>query len=325
MAIIFGITPSLAPPTASSSNPHGSMHQSQQSSSASGSKSHKSEWGEDDASDKAREKRLRDRLRTWERSDKALLDELPCLSSIGEAGNGDQRPDILVIGGPGVMSALPPMLGPGIVRALGSGHDISQPEKFFRTSILVPSIRSPTMERACRVGRRKEINELTMRMGVGAVGGTLRKRNDAIDGPDAVPQDEGDPVRKDEAVMLEDWGGRIEEWSTVRQIADRAVGSVVAASTLHGPSEKSTLDPTDIPWPAICRAWSAQRLSQDMRKAWTKQTTEVTPHQEEDVPELVAQEQADEVVERVKQDPDLDPHEHRLLPCIIDPGKIMHA
>ena len=324
MAIIFGMTPPLtAPATPPPNHNSGFMnHNTQSPSSISGSKSSRSEWSEDDVGDNAREKRLRDRLRIWEKGDKALLDELPKLSSGTETDAGNQRPEILVIGGPGAVSTLPPVLAPGMVGNSGPRHalPVSSETGFFRTSILVPNIRSLTMERACRVGRRREINELTMRMGVGAVGGILGMRSDAIEESDAVQEDTDNLGRKDEKAMWDDWGRQIEEWSAVRQIADHAVGSVISANALASLPEKTTLDPTYIPWSAVCGAWSAQKQSAERRKAWTKQTAETSPTQEEDE-KSAAQNQIDEVVERIKQDPD-DQYEYRLLPCIVDPGKL---
>lgn len=345
IVIIFGMTPSLIAPTStrSSSSPGSGMmsllmsRNSPSSIATTGSKPGKSDWTEDEAADKAREKRLRDRLKKWEKGDAALQDELPALAPGSGEGNENAgpRPEIVVIGGPGGMSGLSPLVGPGMMRrASGSLGGQPEPEgnsSFFRTSILVPNLRSLAQERSCRVARRREINELTMRMGVGAVGGVLDQRDDVeeafgspiLDGEPSV--NESIPATTNEEKMWEDWSKRIEVWSNVRKIADRAVGSVVATSTSSKP-EKSTLQPTQIPWSAVHHAWVAHRTSRDLRKAWMKESAgkflREQDEDERDEDDESVEDNVDEVVERVKQDPDLDQHEQRLLPCIIDSGII---
>ena len=314
IAIIFGMTPSLT----STDSSHDTDTRTTSSHQHPPSAANKAEWGEDEASDKARERRLKDRMRIWERSDKALLDQLPGLSSTGDTDASTTRPEIVVIGGPGAMAAVPPIMGGSGMKG-NFGQRASAPSndtKFFRTSILLPSARSRDVERSCRVKRRQEINELTMRMGIGAVGGLLGQRVSTMEG---IEEGESSPARREETEMWNDWGLRIEEWPTVRQIADRAVGSVVATNPLIESSEKSTLDPTDIPWSAVYRAWSAQKASLEMKKAWTKQATERAPNQEEDEA-ATAEEELDALIERLKNEPDLDQHEYRLVSCIVDPG-----
>jgi hypothetical protein len=62
-------------------------------------------------------------------------------------------------------------------------------------------------------------------------------------------------------------------------------------------------------------AWAAQRGARDVRKAWAGGAGE-----KEDVADDAPAGEADELVERVKSDPDLDQHEQRLLGCIVDAG-----
>lgn len=142
--------------------------------------------------------------------------------------------------------------------------------------------------------------------------------------------------------MWEDWSTRIEPWPSIRQIADRAVGSVVSSiiSPPASPSTTSktlgaTLEPTSVPWSAIHRAWAAHRSSRDLRRTWSKDARIRIPRENQpddatedelDALELEDGEEGrviDEVVEKVKQDEDLDPHEKRLLGCIVDPGKLL--
>lgn len=354
MTIVFGITPSLAAPASSgplldSSGGSGLttllVNRSQSPSLGhSSSKPGKSDWSEDEVSEKAREKRLRERLRKWEKGDSAIQDELPLLSANndgGEEGYGhSQRPEIVIMGAPGQgtmgsISGLPPQIRSVLAARVIGSRGGSEPEghtRFFRISVLVPSVRSLVQERACRMSRRREINELTIRMGVGAIGGILAKRDETTEERSAKEGDEIQENLLEEASsqgdgdkMWDDWGKRIEFWPNVLQIADRAVGSAVATwppVALSGKTEKSTLDHTVIPWSALHKAWSAQRYSRDFRKAWMKGSSgKPTRGQEnDDDGDEEVEDQVDEVIEKIKQDPDLDQHEQRLLPCIVDTG-----
>lgn len=302
---------------------------------APGSKTSKSDWGEDEAADKEREKRLRDRLRKWERGDAALHDELPMLSTFSDENEGSGRPKggVVVIGGAGGLSGLPPFLESAFGNRTGDNRDESIDSantRFFRTSILVPNVRSSPQERNCRVARRREINELTMRMGVGAIGGNLDQRIESsqdVETTEETNDDGNDAVARDDSKenMWDDWGKKVEVWMTVRQIADRAVGSVFATNSSQIKTEKPTLEPTVIPWSAVYRAWSAQRSSRDLRQAWMKESSGKLVREldeEDDENEDVEEDNTDEVLERIKQDPELEQHEQRLLPCIVDAGTL---
>jgi hypothetical protein len=302
--------------------------------SISGSKIGNLGWSEDETDQRVREKRLRDRLKKWEKGDNSLLDELPKLSSNSEDSVDSQHPDIVFIGGSNPISSLPLPFGPGLTsRASISRRGSSDPEansRFFRTSILVPNVRSLTQERSCRVERRQEINELAMRMGVGAIGGVLGQRERTVGSSfNSQGKDRGAELLhqgSDEERMWEDWGRRVEVWANVRQIADRAVGNVIAAGAISNVSSKVTLDPTAVPWSIVHHAWATLQSSSNLRKAWAKVSSAKTSGEQEEHGQQEEHESpmsyADSVVEGVKQDPDLDPHEQRLLPCIVDPGKV---
>ncbi|KAJ7685125.1 hypothetical protein DFH06DRAFT_30466 [Mycena polygramma] len=326
VTIIFGMTPSLVPktftgPGARPGTPfRRAMAQStQRVITSSGSKQHESEWSEDEASDKARERRLRDRLRRWERGD-SLQDQFPKLSHGAEGeGGGEPGSGFIIIGGSSTMLAHP---AGGDSGNRDSGTDLDS--LFFRTSVLVPSVRSLVEERAGRVTRRREINELTMRMGVGAVGGVIDKEPAAT----GISASAGQPDPKSaQHTMWEDWGKRIEVWPTVRAVADGAVGYAAAARAAIDSSEKRTLAPTPVDWPAISSAWAAYRASRTLRRAWMKEAASASKairEQEEDEDDEDEDEaeddEVDEVVDRLKNDEDLDPHEQRLLTCIVNPA-----
>ncbi|KAH7923865.1 AAA-domain-containing protein [Leucogyrophana mollusca] len=338
MTIVFGMTPPIVPPSATSPSGFGNqglvnllMRRKPPSSGiASTPRAGSLDWGEDEAAGRAREKRLKDRLRKWEKGDAALLEDLPTLSTKGDEADGSngQRPGIVVLGGPGAVPGFPP----GLESMLGGPESRSAPDAeataspFFRAAVLVPNVRSLVRESACRTSRRREINELTMRMGVGAVGGVLEKlenhEGSSGRGEETSPTDGSRPAGEKDADMWHEWSNRVEVWSSVKQIADRAVGSVVSAAQPH--REPSSLEPTVVPWSAIHRAWSAKRSSRDLRKSWVKESTtkisrekDVEEEHDEDAEEGDST-TVDETIESIKQDPDLDQHEQRLLSCIVD-------
>lgn len=333
--IVFGITPSIIPP---SSEPHHGgggpgllnllMSKQNMSQGISGPRSSKSEYSEDSFSEKARERRLRERLRKWERGDRSLHEELPRLTFSNEEDTSGPSPDskVVVVGGGNQPF---PGLSP-LVQALQnrfgsngeSASDSEQNSQFFRTSILVPTARLPVLEKACRMDRRREINELTMRMGVAAVGGTLDKLSPTPDEADVV-KEEGLPVVDPSARrMWDEWGRTIELWANVRKIADRAVGKVIAANAKAESTStrvpKLNLDPTPVQWDVVYEAWTVFKAARDMRKAWIQQSSGKTPQEPDEEESEAAPVETDEVVERVKRDPDLDQHEQRLLGCIVD-------
>jgi hypothetical protein len=280
-----------------------------------------SEWGEGEAPEKAREKRLRDRLKKWEKGDAALHDELPKLSTTREGEASEDKPEIIFIGGSHGIPGFTPMISPGAGRT-----GIETESSFFRFSILVPSARSIAEERAIRVARRREINELTMRMGVGAAGGTLDQQSALNIHADyssvmEISEHSDAALQSDYLRMWEDWGNRVEVWANVRRIADRAIGNTLSVDSNL---EKATLNPTEVPWSAVHQAWAANRSSRDLRKSWLRAASSPGDlSREHDEDEDVSREQqakSDEVIEKIKHDSDLDAHEQRLLPCIVDSG-----
>jgi hypothetical protein len=192
---------------------------------------------------------------------------------------------------------------------------------FFRASVIVPGVRLQTEERLCRMSRRREINELAMRMGVGAVGGVL-ERAEIVE-----VKAEGESQEGSKEDMWEDWSNQFEAWTSVREIADRAVGSVVSSSALLQ-QKKLELEPTPVPWATVHRAWAAQRSAHNLRKSFMRDSAVKIVKQknaEEEHEDVEGEEteggKVDEVVERVRQDPYLEQHEQRLLSCIVDPGE----
>ncbi|KAJ7273650.1 hypothetical protein B0H12DRAFT_1285592 [Mycena haematopus] len=319
VTIVFGISPPLMPkaPTGPNVRAATPYNRSRMMRVTTSSRQNDADWSEDEASARARERRLRERLRRWEKGD-GLQDQIPKLSPLTEGeGGGDSIPAFLIM--------LAQNAGSSDSGNRDPGGESDSP--FFRTSVIVPTTRSLLEERACRVARRREINELCMRMAVGAIGGVIDKpaavslevaaHNSTLSQP--VPPKRG---------MWEDWGNRIEVWSEVRAVADRAVGHAVAARASTDTST-STLASTPIEWPAIDKARTAYRASRTVRRAWTKEASgasnstrerEQEEDEDEDEEDESEGEEVDEVLERLKSEESLSPYEQRLLGCIVNPA-----
>ncbi|KAF9246215.1 hypothetical protein BU15DRAFT_39512 [Melanogaster broomeanus] len=345
MAIVCGVTPPLigAPsvPGSSGGIPMSlSMLLRRQTPVSSGSAGGHpgSEWGEDDHATQSREKRLRERLRRWERSgDAALLEDLPRLSFLSPSGphsSGGSNDDSQTSTSSTDLHKLAAEeeVEEAHVTSAGAEH-----KGFFRASVILPNARDLGAERKYRMARRREINEMAMRMGVGGIGGVLEAggRTLALDGVDS----KGAADEPEGHGMWEDWSTRIESWSSIRQIADRAVGSVVSASILSSAASssmtskmsKTTLEPTSVSWSVVHRAWATQRSSRDLRRAWSKDARVHVPREgqlddvTEDELDAVEREggeegsQVNELVEELKQDQELDPYARQVLGCIVDP------
>ena len=344
--------------------------------SGSGSTVGKGEWGEDELSGRAREKRLKERLKKWEKGERVLLaDELPTLQSTStpsddppssRGGVSPSEGGFPGVTGDVVSGSFSPLSGglPGsLLQALVGSPDprsgfvspsssssssfdgadgSTSPSNFFRSSVVVPSQRSVQNERISRMNRRREINELTIRMALASVGGTLPPL-DLSSLESALRQAEADGIqlgeRADLVRMWDAWGRVVVVWSVVKQVADRALGSVSIAQQEHELQSqqqsksrkisKPTLDPTIVSWSAIARAFLTKASAGAMRKHWAKETAKAGEGEDGKEGEEGAnvdgrkgrEEEVDEVIERVKQDPDLDEHEQRLLGCIVDPRK----
>jgi hypothetical protein len=339
--IIFGITPTIFPPSSSMlslppgpQGPQGLMNMltsrsGQATPGVATSRPGKSDWGEEDHAEKAREWRLRERLRKWERGDHALQSELPKFLTgppvEGEPGTPGQP--VLFVGGPGggqpIPSFLRPLLGGGGLRP-GMQDASSNTSGFMRTSILVPASRSLSREKASRMGCRREINELTMRMAVGSIGGLLETRSAAsvFSAPSDPPSDyAGSSDSANAARMWDDWGNKIEVWTTVKQIGDQAVGHVISSSLPE--SVRSSPSSISISWVDVCNAWTDQRASRDLRKAWIQQSSNrlAGEDQQDKNRDNERDRHVDDIVETVKHDPYLEAHEQRLLGCIVDSGE----
>lgn len=266
-------------------------------------------------SQRARERRLRERLNRWKLGSFNVKDELPPSPPVGplsEAMNSGEHPQLVVVP---VQGGLGSMLG----SLTGSHQQLvgrlpNEDGDYFRTSVIVPKVRQISLEKSTRMSRRREVNEIVMRMALGSVGGQLSESSSLVE-PQSVETHNEQSIPS----MFDQWSEHLQEWVHMKQIADRAVGSAIATnpSVLH-----TSINSTPVTWADLHRAWDASNSSVGARQAWIDETLESkedTSSAEETDPKD-ASEYYDEVLEAVKQDGNLTTHERRLLSCFVSPG-----
>jgi hypothetical protein len=320
VTIIFGMSPSIANPV--NENSPGSktslfsllMSRNLPSHLSQGGKLDvANDFSESDNAQAAREKRLLSRLRKWDKNPAALHAEFPKLRTRTEGREGSPLPGIILIGGPNGSSSMDPS---GMAIDVSAAHpEEDHGSQFFRSTVLVPRSRSLLDERNSRMSRRRQINELTMRMGIGAIGGV-------IESSPAFPESEdvSSPSEAPKTPMWEEWGNKLESWSSVRKISDRAIGSVLVQQYGLKYEKKSSVV-TLVSWNAVQSAWMACNQLGMTRAMWLKETfgdKMDTKGDHEDKTLRAPGSTSDQVVENLRNDPDLDPYEARLLPCIVD-------
>ncbi|GJJ12095.1 hypothetical protein Clacol_006336 [Clathrus columnatus] len=337
--IVFGITPPIVPlkPSSSLGIPNGlfNLLMNRRSNSVFGRWSGKSMdlWDESEAAQLARERRLKDRLKNWESGDPSFYEELPeSPAAVDRSTDSNAQPTAeLVLSGPSGQS-----LGSGLIAASRVPPEIPtvNNRSFFRTSVIVPRSRITDLEKECRIARRRHLNELIMRMAIGEIGGILPESFEISSSiAEESPEPSMDSVNDSSSTaavvrtdMWDSWGDRVESWTKVKEIADSAVGSVMGAlileRTLDGHIINSSLDPTPVPWSAVYSAWSSHRHSRRRRKAWIDESSSKVEDDKIKAEEEETQIENDEIIERVKRDHTLDPHETRLLGCIVDPASM---
>ena len=320
--IIFGLSSPLAPPNNSPSSSNSPR------SSEGGKSENVDDWNESEVAESAREERFRTKVRKWYGNNRAVFDECPKLFTKQESRDSSILKPIVLIGPPNGPSSFPPSsLGLPSIRFGMREPDGDTSSQFFRFSPILPKTFSSSQLRDARVNRRREINELVIRMEIGAMGGVLESMPPELAStnvesePEPEPELEPEPEPGSETSqtqkntgsplckMWEKWGNEIDDWENVRAIADRAMGSVMVLQHLSG--KKATLEPTPVPWSNLQTAWAA-------RQSWQENMDFIAADEFESPSKADGN---DKVVESIKEDPDLDSHERRLISCIVDPSK----
>lgn len=148
----------------------------------------------------------------------------------------------------------------------------------------------------------------------------------------SLPQPPSQPLSFLESCLI-----TIKPWRDLKVIADAVVGAALSNSA----SERgllaldSSIEPTTVTWDQVSRSVESNAESTSLRNAWIEgiHVSAAAKEAEEAVSggtgkgvgadgDGVPVLEVDEVLEAVKNDPDLDQHEQRLLGCIVDPGEL---
>ncbi|KAG8722348.1 hypothetical protein FRC09_006387 [Ceratobasidium sp. 395] len=209
-----------------------------------------------------------------------------------------------------------------------AGEDDSPEEHklkgYFRSCVVAPAKRSTELERASREKRRRELNELMLRMMVGVKGGEI--------------ESSAAPVNSEDSELLKGWEERLLEPDALKDVVDRALATAMLSD--EGEQDRAQ---TVVTWAQLQDAWREKHTSDEERKAWTKDEDEDEKsdkdedeksdkdedeksdkdEDEKDDKDEKEEEKppVDEVIEKVKS-ADLDEYERRLLGCIVDVVKL---
>ncbi|QRV80905.1 AAA family ATPase [Ceratobasidium sp. AG-Ba] len=199
---------------------------------------------------------------------------------------------------------------------------------YFRSCVVAPPTSNAKLERTTRENRRKELNELMVRMAVGVKGGEIEGGVAPVPVVEEDPEkkeDEAKEVDKDKATdkdktenkdeekddhMMQRWAQRLVGPDSLNAVIDRAL-EVAELS-----NEDEEQEHIKISWTQLQDAWLAIKNGDDGLKTWAKSDTPDSEEKKEDEKGPV-----DEIVEEVKS-ADLDKYERRLLPCIVDVAKL---
>ncbi|QRV80906.1 AAA family ATPase [Ceratobasidium sp. AG-Ba] len=191
---------------------------------------------------------------------------------------------------------------------------------YFRSCIIAPAKRDAKLERAARENRRKELNELMVRMAVGIQGGEVEagaapvppkeETSDKDDKEaDKSKEEDKDKKEKEEKHMMQGWHERLLDSSSLKEVVDRAIELAMIAN------EDDEQDPVKVTWAQLQEAWQLAKNGNEGLKAWAKSTDDGDEKKDDEKGPV------DEIVEKVKKE-DLDEYEQRLLPCIVDIAKL---
>ncbi|KAG9088436.1 hypothetical protein FRC07_012578, partial [Ceratobasidium sp. 392] len=173
------------------------------------------------------------------------------------------------------------------------------------------------LECLTRENRRKELNELMVRMAVGVQGGEVEagaapvpaKEEDSDEETSKAKEtdkDKTDDKEEDEEVddhMMKGWHERLLDSDSLKGVVDRAIEMAMLSN------EDEEQESIKITWTQLQDAWRLAKNGDEGLKAWAKSVSSDDKEGKKDDEKALV----DEVVEKVKK-ADLDEYEQRLLP-----------
>ncbi|KAG9078785.1 hypothetical protein FS749_009149 [Ceratobasidium sp. UAMH 11750] len=119
---------------------------------------------------------------------------------------------------------------------------------YFGSYVVVPAARNASLERAARQKRRRELNDLMLRMAIGVKGAEVEQ---------GVA-----PTTEESEDLTKEWGEHLLTSGEVDDMANRSVTMAVISSEADW--ERSL-----VTWTQLLEAWRAKKLCDEERKAWT--------------------------------------------------------
>ncbi|KAG8707224.1 hypothetical protein FRC08_000629 [Ceratobasidium sp. 394] len=119
---------------------------------------------------------------------------------------------------------------------------------YFGSYVVVPATRNANLERAARQKRRRELNELMLRMAIGVKGAEVEQGVT--------------PTTEESEDLIKGWGEHLLTSGEVDDVANRAVTMAVISS-------EAERERWLVTWAQLLEAWRAKELCDEERKAWT--------------------------------------------------------
>ncbi|KAG9125205.1 hypothetical protein FRC07_008570 [Ceratobasidium sp. 392] len=186
---------------------------------------------------------------------------------------------------------------------------------YFRSCIIAPAKQNSELEQTSRENRRRELNELMLRMNVGVKGGQIESgtapfptKEENKHGKSEDKDKKSDGKEKEDDDLFKGWDERLLDSTVLEGVVERAFEISMLSS------EEEEQGPVSITWAQLQDAWRANQSSDKERKTWTKGNGGSSDEDENE-------KKGDEVIEKVKS-ADLDEYEKRLLGCIVDVVKL---
>jgi hypothetical protein len=190
---------------------------------------------------------------------------------------------------------------------------------------VLPENRNVSAEVGERMTRRLRINTLLLKKALGQLSMTLTE---------SLPGEELNEDSNQTGISMSDISQELQSlresfvtsvwsWSAMQHFATIVVGHV-----LSQPNVDSNEVSSPVSWKAIAEASLLDEQCDDLHSSWisanyqsgAKLADAETPDAQED--EAMHAPAVDPVVEAIKRDRSLSPHERRLLGCIVDPNKL---
>ncbi|QRW09736.1 AAA family ATPase [Ceratobasidium sp. AG-Ba] len=179
---------------------------------------------------------------------------------------------------------------------------------YFRSCIIAPAKRNVDLERTSRESRLQELNELRLRVVVGAMSGVIEGEAglSILKGKREV-----DGTGPDDHEMSIGWEKRLLDATELNAIVDRAL-----ETSMRSDQDAKSEGAIRLTWAELQQAWLAHQTAEEKRKAW-KASNGFSKEQDDNTEES----STDEVIAKIKSE-GLDEYERQWIDYIVSPAKL---